>query len=95
MTKNNEERLYLRLEIEKHSSFNAEKQIELMKWLALNFDGFEINYDKNDCKWACRTYSYGSFYCKELLEAIFSLILLIWGDITTKQEKELRSILND
>ena len=79
----------------KHPPFTAEKQLELIKWLANNKLGLGIDYFG---KWSIGVEFEWEIYkhTKEneiFEEALASLINSIWQDFTEEQKKQIVEIL--
>ena len=72
--------------------FTAEKQLELIKWLAVHFEECKLCYDK-DYKWCCQTYANSSYCCEKSEDALADLILSLWEDLSEEQRKEIKLIL--
>lgn len=83
----------------KYPPFTAEKQLELIKWLAKTYE-LSINWDKQ--YFAIRNYYdngrlYHSVYGYEVPfdETFAYLINRIWQDLTDQEKEEIRGILNE
>lgn len=80
----------------KYSPFTAEKQLELIKWLAKRLDfGLEYYQDKT---WAVQTQlsweGYEVIYeHKNFEEALAGLINTLWQDLTESEKAEIKEIL--
>ena len=77
---------------EYYPSFTAEKQIELIKWLA-NFDDFYVLKDFEFDKYRSVCGLVASEYIDTFEEMLANLILNIWDELTKKQKKQIREIL--
>ena len=84
-----------------YPSFTAEKQIELIKWLAINKEDFGIHYKDYDeeYRWVCGC----EFNVEDYLrfnedrtfeESLAGLINNLWQDLTESEQEQIRSILN-
>jgi hypothetical protein len=82
--------------------FTAEKQIELIKWLAKIYE-LSINWVEqyyNSYRFAVRNYKNGRLnhsvcgYEVPFEETLAYLINRIWQDLTNKEKDEIRNILN-
>ena len=82
--------------------FTAEKQLELIKWLAKIYE-LSINWEKqyNSYRFEIRDYRNGrlnhSVCCYEepFEETLAYLINRIWKDLTDQEKEEIRRILNE
>lgn len=77
--------------------FTAEKQIELIKWLAKRQD-FGLNYYPNSKMWVAQTQFSWEFYSKtyehkEFKQALAGLINNLWQDLTDTEKAEIKRIL--
>ena len=82
-----------------YPEFTAEKQLELIKWLAKRQD-FGLNYYLNSKVWDAQTQFSWEFYCKtyehkEFEQALARLINNLWQDLTDEEKAEIRGILNE
>ena len=82
--------------------FTAEKQLELIKWLGKNKNGFNVFYDtsfnsKEKQYWCCADQWYEDFnYCchkTEFDEALAELVNTLWQDLTEQERTEIAEIL--
>ncbi len=79
-----------RKSIWEYPSFTAEKQLELIKWLAgfrlnINNIGGQINISIGD--------SYVSYYTKNLSDAIALCINSKWQNLTEEERRQIKDIL--
>ena len=72
--------------------FTAEKQIELIKWLA-KFDDFYVLKDFEFDKYRSLCGLVASEYVDTFEEMLANLILNIWDELTKKQKKQIQEIL--
>lgn len=78
--------------------FTAEKQIELIKWLA-HKDSYSCNYSEikprdNNEEWM----SYSVFkagFAHSFEEALASLVDHLWQDLTEEERKQIKEILSE
>lgn len=75
----------------KYPPFTAEKQIEMIKWLANKFSFFAIEY--NFQKWSSSNGLITGFYKNSLEESIADYINNLWQDLTETEREEIRKIL--
>ena len=81
--------------------FTAEKQLELIKWLAKIYE-LSINWDEqyNSYRFVTRNYEYGRIsrsicnYKGLFEETLAYLINGIWQDLREEEKEEIRNILN-
>ena len=74
--------------------FTAEKQIELIKWLAIN-KGISINYDDRYSEWGMATDMDGGHFFDNFEESLADLANTLWQDLTEQEKEEIRRILNE
>jgi len=86
--------------------FTAEKQIELIKLLAIRFSSDYMSYWRNEIKdvWIFRLHDLTKFSSKEpciyegrnkdFTEALCNLINDLWQDLTEEEKEQIRSVLN-
>ena len=77
--------------------FTAEKQLELIKWLAKRQD-FGLEYYPNSKVWDVQTQFSWEFYCKtykhkEFEQAIAGLINKLWKKLSEEERKQIKEIL--
>ena len=77
---------------EKGFLFTAEKQLELIKWLA-KFDDFYVLKDFEFDKYRSLCGSVASEYIDTFEEMLANLILNIWDELTKAQKKQIKEIL--
>lgn len=88
--------------------FTAEKQLELIKWLAhkdydkdallININGSNYTYFSlgiNSCDDGNGLYEDYCFGSGQFDEALAGVVNLIWQDLTDQEKEEIRGILND
>ena len=75
----------------KYPSFTAEKQIELIKWLARK-GLIQINYSSHQC-YQFNSFRIGGDYKSNLNEALASHCNNLWQDLTTKEKQQVKGIL--
>ena len=85
--------------------FTAEKQIELIKWLALRFNSDYVSYWHNEIKdvWIFRVNDLTEFSSeepciyegrnKDFTEVLCNLINALWQDLTSAEQNEIKNIL--
>ena len=89
----NDECPYWKYEDEaKYPPFTAEKQIEIIKWLAGNKGECRITYDK-EYKWCTQTDWQSSFCYDNFPASLVNFINNIWQDLTEAEQNEIREIL--
>ena len=72
--------------------FTAEKQIELIKWVAIHQEMYTLSYER-EFLWCSQT-DWQSSHCYENFEeSIANLIITLWQDLTEAEQNEIRSIL--
>ena len=81
----------------KYPPFTAEKQLELIKWLAKRQD-FGLNYYPNSEVWDAQTQFSWESYCKtyeheEFEQALAGLINILWQDLKEEEKETIRGIL--
>ena len=74
-------------------NFTAEKQLELIKWLAVHFEECKLCYDE-DYKWCCQTYANSSYCCEKSEDSLADLIFSLWEELTEEQREEIKLILD-
>ena len=72
--------------------FTAEKQLELIKWLA-KFDDFYVLKDFEFDKYRSLCGLVASEYIDTFEEMLANLILNIWDELTKAQKKQIKEIL--
>lgn len=85
-----------------YPDFTAEKQVELIKWLAKIYE-LSINWDEqyNSYRFVIRSYENGRLnhsvcsYEVPFEEILVYLINRIWQDLTNQEKEEIRNILNE
>jgi hypothetical protein len=76
--------------------FTAEKQLELIKWVATKQGYITIGYDSDygyDCEVVNSNDCYESFCYYEPEYALCGLIIDLWKDLTDEQKAEVKRIL--
>lgn len=85
--------------------FTPEKQLELIKWLAIRFNSDYISYWHNEIKdvWIFRVNDLTEFSSeepfiyegrnKDFTEALCNLINDLWQDLTEAEQNEIKNIL--
>lgn len=71
--------------------FTAEKQIELIKWLARK-GLIQINYSSHQC-YQFNSFRFGGDYKVHIEEALASLINNLWQDLTEQEKEQIKEIL--
>ena len=72
--------------------FTAEKQIELIKWLAKKDCMYRLTYER-DFLW-CSQLEWQSSFCYESFEeSLANLINTIWQDLTEEEKQQVKGIL--
>lgn len=71
--------------------FTAEKQIELIKWLARK-GLIQINYSSHQC-YQFNSFRVGGDYKSNLSEALASYCNNLWQDLTPEEKQQVRGIL--
>ena len=79
----------------KYPSFTTDKQIKLIKWIAVSYSEFEtleITYGLNDCYQisGCRIVSTFEF---EFEQALASYINKLWKDLSDEDKQQIKEIL--
>lgn len=85
-----------------YPDFEAEKQLELIKWLAKIYE-LSINWDKqyNSYRFTIRNYKSGLLnhsvcgYEAPFEETLAYLINIIWQDLTDQEKMKIKDLLND
>ena len=92
--KNNEDENYKCEDCEYnwYPDFTAEKQIELIKWIAENKEECRITYEK-EYKWCTQTDWQSSFCYENFEESLAGLINNLWQDLTEDEQNEIKNIL--
>jgi len=72
--------------------FTAEKQLVLIKWIAVNKEECRITYEK-EYKWCTQTDWQSSFCYENFEESLANLINTLWQDLTEEECKQIRNIL--
>ena len=76
----------------KYPPFTAEKQIELIKWLAKKDCMYRLTYER-DFLW-CSQLEWQSSFCYESFEeSLANLINTIWQDLTEEEKQQIKEIL--
>ena len=71
--------------------FTAEKQIELIKWLARK-GLLQINYSSHQC-YQFNSFRVGGDYKADISEALASHYNTIWQDLTEEEKQQVKGIL--
>lgn len=71
----------------KYPEFTAEKQLELVKWLAT------INYDDRYFEWGMATDFYGGHFFDNFDECLADLVNVIWQDLTPEEKQQIKEVL--
>ena len=75
-----------------YPEFTAEKQIELIKWLAKKDLMYRLTYER-DFLW-CSQLEWQSSFCYESFEeSLANLINTIWQDLTEEEKQQVKGIL--
>lgn len=75
-----------------YSPFTAEKQIELIKWLARKDCMYRLTYER-DFLW-CSQLEWQSSFCYESFEeSLANLINTIWQYLTKEERQQIKEIL--
>ncbi|MBQ2350135.1 MAG: hypothetical protein II393_02545 [Cytophagales bacterium] len=72
--------------------FTAEKQIELIKWIAKKDCIFRVTYER-EFLWCSQTEWQSSFCYEEFEESLANLINTIWQDLTEEEKQQVKGIL--
>lgn len=77
--------------------FTAEKQIELIKWLGRNKNGFGFFNDGTKflschCDFQCEWFD-NYFYAEDFGNALAGLVNTFWQDLTEEEKEQIREIL--
>lgn len=77
--------------------FTAEKQLELIKWLGKNKNGFGL-FDDGTEGLSCHCDFHWEWFCKDVYaedfdNALAGLINSLWQDLTEKERKQIKEIL--
>lgn len=75
---------------EDYNPFTAEKQLELIKYLA-NIETIATQFDGGD--YQVLTESNFGNWCKTFEQALASLTLELWQDLTDNQKQQIKEIL--
>ena len=85
---------------DEYPPFTAEKQIELIKWLAKNKQGFGLDYYaySSSSVWECGVQFEWEVYKQrfehsEFSESLSGLINDLWQDLTEARQNEIKDIL--
>lgn len=76
---------------EDYNPFTAEKQLELIKWLANKFSFFAIEYSSQE--WSSSNGLISGYYKKTLEESIADYINSLWQDLTEEEKQQIKDIL--
>ena len=80
---------------DEYPPFTAEKQLELIKWVS-NFKVYESVIHKNRKWFMCASIGCNDYYesrSESFEQALASLILELWKDLTDDQKQEIKRIL--
>lgn len=77
-----------------YEDFTAEKQLELIKWIAKYKEECKVIYEK-EYKWCTQTDWQGSFSFDNFPASLANLINLLWQSLTDQEKEEIRNILNE
>lgn len=77
--------------IEIYPPFTAEKQIELIKWLARK-GLIQINYSSHQC-YQFNSFRVGGDYKTDISEALASHCNNLWQDLTEEEKQQIKEIL--
>lgn len=91
---------YLKCSYRVYPPFTAEKQLELIKWLAYKMHitiGKGLPWGQYDDDWWTITgkKGYASTNAYELEEALADFVNCLWQDLTESEQEQIRSILNE
>ena len=75
----------------KYPPFTAEKQLELIKWLARK-GLIQINYSSHQC-YQFNSFRVGGDYKTDISEALASHCNNLWQDLTEEERKQVKGIL--
>ena len=78
---------------ENYPPFTAEKQIELIKWLARK-GLIQINYSSHQC-YQFNSFRIGGDYKSNLNEALASHCNNLWQDLTAEEKQQVKGILEE
>ena len=78
-----------------YPSFTAEKQIELIKWLARNTyrNYFTVDYYFNEKYWRCKCNLCVSCGTNDFENALASVLNALWQSLTKEERKQIKDIL--
>lgn len=77
---------------EDYPPFTAEKQLNLIKWIAEYKEECRITYEK-EYKWCTQTDWQSSFCYDNFPASLANLINNLWQDLTEEEREEIRKIL--
>ena len=72
--------------------FTAEKQIELIKWLAKRDCMYRLTYER-DFLWCSQLEWQSSFCYENFEESLANLINTLWQDLTEEEKQQVKGIL--
>ena len=80
---------------ENYPPFTAEKQLELIKWLAKNdkFHCLEIEFFIKEKDYKISTNQKASNFNEDFTETLASLINNLWQDLTDEEKQQVKGIL--
>ncbi|WP_405316463.1 hypothetical protein [Faecalibacillus faecis] len=78
-------------DIDGYPPFTAEKQLELIKWLARK-GLIQINYSSHQC-YQFNSFRIGGDYKTDISEALASHCNNLWQDLTEEERKQIKEIL--
>lgn len=74
--------------------FTAEKQIELIKWLAIKDCIFRLTYER-EYLWCSQLEWQSSFCYEHFEESLANLVNTLWQDLTEAERAEIKNILEE
>ena len=77
---------------DKYPLFTAEKQLELIKWIAEYKEECRITYEK-EYKWCTQTDWQSSFCYDNFPASLANLINNLWQDLTDAEKEQIKEIL--
>ena len=96
-TRNNQDDKDCSCAIEGYPLFTAEKQLELIKWLGKNKNGFGL-FDDGTESLSCHCdfhweWFRKDFYAEDFDSALAGLINTLWQDLIEEERKQIKNIL--
>lgn len=74
--------------------FTAEKQLNLIKWVAIHQELYTLSYER-EFLWCSQTDWQSSFCYENFEESIANLIITLWQSLTEEEKEQIKRILGN